>query len=96
MNDYYRAPVEREPTPKVGLLVRLWRWLFGGARWLEHFDEAVPQLPPPADVLRTQCASPTNPYNRCPGLADPRCAADNCTSHCNEHCNGRCGGKQGT
>jgi hypothetical protein len=33
----------------------------------------------------------TTYYNRrCIGMADPRCAGNQCTAHCRKHCKGKC------
>jgi hypothetical protein len=79
----YRDALGKEPDvkPRIGVLVRLWRWLFGD--------------PYPRRLLPKQCATPGRAgearlNERCAGIADPRCIAGNCTMHCKEFCGDRC------
>jgi len=75
-------------APRVGILVRLWRFLFGD-----------PQPPPPPRPQLYRCSAETVPNVRCMGIEDPRCQGRNCTEHCRRHCPGTClpgGGSQKT
>lgn len=65
--------------PRLGLLVRLWRFLFGD--------------PPARRRMLDQCSAETVHGFRCRAIEDPRCRGRNCTAHCRRDCQGACLGQ---
>lgn len=79
MTPYREAPrVEAMEVrvPRVGILVRFWRWLFGD--------------PPVTCAAVERSADLLRDFARCEALPDRRCLGGNCTSHCTHLCGERC------
>ncbi len=81
-----RASFVPEQAPYVGVLTRLWYYMFEDPA--ENASKALPEYSTTEEECAAQAYSSS--LGRCPGVADDRCEGGNCTRHCKELCEGRC------
>jgi len=74
MSDELTTTNQSPPWRWPGILVWIWRLLFGS-----------PELPEPEPDSAPRCST-----RDCEGYEDPRCQGGNCTACCNEYCGSVC------